>query len=43
MLRVAGTDLELVVYTAEPGSEAASRLAIIGALGLQEFASSDAG
>jgi transcriptional regulator with XRE-family HTH domain len=37
-LKVAGTDLELVVYTAEPGSEAATALAMLGALGLQSFA-----
>jgi transcriptional regulator with XRE-family HTH domain len=38
VLRVAGTDLELVVYTAEPGTPAASALSMIGALGLQSFA-----
>jgi transcriptional regulator with XRE-family HTH domain len=37
ILRVAGSDLELVVYTAEPGSPEASSLAMIGALGLQSF------
>lgn len=40
VLRVAGTDLELVVYTAEPGSAAASQLAMVGTLGLQSFAPS---
>jgi transcriptional regulator with XRE-family HTH domain len=38
VLRVAGTDLDLVVYTAEPGTPEASTLAMIGALGLQSFA-----
>src|SRR3954454_17733180 len=40
VLRVAGTDLALVVYTAEPGSSEASALAIIGTLGLQSFTAS---
>jgi hypothetical protein len=38
VLRVAGTDLELVVFTAEPGTLEASTLAMIGSLGLQSFA-----
>jgi transcriptional regulator with XRE-family HTH domain len=38
VLRVAGTDLDLVVYTAEPGTSQASTLAMVGALGLQSFA-----
>jgi transcriptional regulator with XRE-family HTH domain len=38
VLQIAGTDLELVVFTAEPGSPEASTLAMIGALGLQSFA-----
>jgi transcriptional regulator with XRE-family HTH domain len=38
VLRVAGTALDLVVYTAEPGTPEASTLATIGALGLQSFA-----
>ena len=37
VLRIAGTDLELVVFTAEPGTEEASSLTMIGALGLQSF------
>ena len=37
VLYIAGTDLELVVFTAEPGTEEASSLAMIGALGLQSF------
>jgi hypothetical protein len=38
VLRIAGTDLELVVFTAEPGSPEASTLSMIGTLGLQTFA-----
>jgi transcriptional regulator with XRE-family HTH domain len=38
VMRIAGTDLEVIVYTAEPGSPDASSLAMIGALGLQSFA-----
>jgi len=37
VLRVAGTDLDLIVYTAPPGSPEAATLEMIGALGLQSF------
>jgi transcriptional regulator with XRE-family HTH domain len=37
VLHVAGSDLELIVFTADPGTEEASSLAMIGALGLQSF------
>lgn len=37
-LHVENSDLKLIVYTAPPGSEDAERLALIGALGLQQFA-----
>jgi transcriptional regulator with XRE-family HTH domain len=37
VLRIAGTDLDLIVYTAEPGTAEASALTMIGALGLQAF------
>jgi hypothetical protein len=32
---VAGSDLRLMIYTAEPGSEDAERLALITVLGIQ--------
>lgn len=38
VLRVTGSDLELIVYTAEPGTPAASALAMISTLGLRSFA-----
>jgi hypothetical protein len=37
VLSVQGSDLRLVVYTAPPGSPAASKLALLGAVGLQSF------
>jgi transcriptional regulator with XRE-family HTH domain len=37
VLTVAGSDLRLVVYTAEPGSADARALALLGAVGLQTF------
>lgn len=39
VLIAAGTDLRLVAYTAEPGSEAAERLALITVLGTQTLTS----
>jgi transcriptional regulator with XRE-family HTH domain len=38
-LAVEGTDLRLIVYTAAPGSPDANALALLGAVGLQSFAS----
>jgi hypothetical protein len=35
VLTVAGADLRLIVYTAEPGTEDAARLALITVLGTQ--------
>lgn len=35
VLTVHGTDLRLVVYTAEPGSPDAAALELVGVLGLQ--------
>ncbi|NJP50659.1 helix-turn-helix domain-containing protein [Streptomyces sp. SBST2-5] len=37
ILTLEGSDLHIMVYTAEPGSEDAERLALITALGLQTF------
>ena len=38
VLTVRGSDLRLIVYTAEPGSPDAQSLALVGAVGLQSFA-----
>ncbi|WP_086839359.1 helix-turn-helix transcriptional regulator [Amycolatopsis kentuckyensis] len=38
VLTVAGSDLRLMVYSAEPGTEAADRLALLGVLGTQSLA-----
>ncbi|MEW9551013.1 helix-turn-helix transcriptional regulator [Nonomuraea sp. NPDC050783] len=38
VLTVAGSDLRIMVYTAEPGSEDAERLALVTVLGTQSFA-----
>ena len=38
VLTVGGSDLRLIVYTAEPGSADAQALALVGAVGLQSFA-----
>ena len=35
ILTVAGSDLRIMIYTAEPGSEDAERLALITVLGIQ--------
>jgi len=37
VLRVADSDLRLIVYTAAPGSPEAGKLALLGAVGLQSF------
>ena len=37
MLAVAGSDLRVMVYTAEPGTEDADRLALLMVLGTQEL------
>ena len=37
-LQVGGSDLRLIVHTAEPGSADAQSLALLGAVGLQSFA-----
>jgi len=37
LLSVAGSDLRIMVYTAEPGTEDAERLALIGVLGTQSL------
>ncbi|WP_410571056.1 helix-turn-helix domain-containing protein [Amycolatopsis sp. cmx-4-61] len=37
VLSVAGSDLRMMVYTAEPGSEAADRLALLGVIGTQSL------
>ncbi|MGW3965173.1 helix-turn-helix transcriptional regulator [Amycolatopsis sp. NPDC005003] len=37
VLSVAGSDLRLMVYSAEPGSDAADRLALLGVLGTQSL------
>ncbi|MFF1614084.1 helix-turn-helix transcriptional regulator [Amycolatopsis sp. NPDC058278] len=37
VLSVAGSDLRLMVYTAEPGSDEAERLALLGVLGTQSL------
>jgi transcriptional regulator with XRE-family HTH domain len=41
VLTVGGSDLRLIVYTAPPGSRDAQSLALLGAVGLQSFASGD--
>jgi MmyB-like transcription regulator ligand binding domain len=38
-LSVAGTDLNVIVYTASSGSRDANSLALLGAVGLQAFSS----
>ena len=38
VLSVAGSDLRLMVYSAEPGTEAADRLALLGVIGTQSLA-----
>jgi transcriptional regulator with XRE-family HTH domain len=38
LLSVAGSDLRIMVYTAEPGTEDAERLALLGVLGTQTIA-----
>ena len=35
MLTVAGSDLHIMIYTAEPGTEDAERLALVTVLGTQ--------
>lgn len=35
MLTVAGSDLRIMIYTAEPGTEDADRLALVTVLGTQ--------
>jgi transcriptional regulator with XRE-family HTH domain len=40
-LHVAGSDLRLIVYTAEPGSEEAGKLALLATIGTQTFAPGD--
>jgi len=40
-LHVAGSDLRLIVYTAEPGSEEAGKLALLATIGTQSFATPD--
>jgi hypothetical protein len=37
MLTVAGSDQRIMVYTAEPGSDDAERLALVTVLGTQEL------
>lgn len=39
VLTVAGSDLRIVVYTAEPGTEDAERLALLTVLGTQDLVS----
>jgi hypothetical protein len=36
-LTVEGSDLRIVAYTAEPGSVAADRLALLAVVGTQQF------
>lgn len=38
ILSVAGSDLRIMVYTAEPGSQDAERVALLGVLGTQTLA-----
>ena len=38
ILTVTGSDLRIMIYTAEPGTEAADRLALLSVLGTQSFA-----
>jgi hypothetical protein len=38
VLTVPGSDLRIVAYTAEPGTEAADRLALLAVVGHQSFA-----
>ena len=40
VLTVGGSDLQIVVYTAEPGTPDASALQLVGVLGLERFAAS---
>ncbi|POM27778.1 hypothetical protein BTM25_21990 [Actinomadura rubteroloni] len=42
MLHVENGDLNVIVYTAEPGTEDAERLALLGVLGTQDLAGQDA-
>ncbi|MFC0038651.1 helix-turn-helix transcriptional regulator [Actinomadura rayongensis] len=42
MLHVENGDLNVIVYTAEPGTEDAGRLALLGVLGAQDLAGQDA-
>jgi len=37
VLSVAGSDVRLMVYSAEPGTEAADRLALLGVIGTQSL------
>lgn len=37
LLMVPGSDLRIVAYTAAPGSEAAGRLRLLGAIGTQDL------
>ena len=37
LLKVAGSDLTIMVYTAEPGTEDAEKLALIAVLGTQSL------
>ncbi|MCX4972759.1 MULTISPECIES: helix-turn-helix transcriptional regulator [unclassified Streptomyces] len=40
VLSVAGSDLRIMIYTAEPGTEDAERMALLGVLGTQELSAS---